>query len=204
MNEEKSHNPYIAATALLTIIVVIQFLVILMQFNKGRSGEKDYGNINKTIGSGFNIPTLYATPTIEPRSETYPLGEMYQITVSGASEDVEIIDFFIKEYEFTNQVVVNNVYKALLKEDKEILVLHVELTNNTNRGIEILAGDYVRLTIGDNDKFLAPDITSDPVEMRPKSTIETWLGFTINKTTDSLSIYLGKLDGEMKKIDLEK
>ena len=98
----------------------------------------------------------------------------------------------------------NGVYNALLKDNKELLVLHIKLTSDTNYGLEILSGDHVRLTKGDSENFVAPDMTDDPVEIRPKSTVKVSIGFTLNKDGESLTIHLGELDGEMKSIVIRR
>lgn len=204
MNQIIKSNPYKVSTFILASIVFVQLVIIILLFSDDNMLLPQKGSSSTSSSElSINLSSPDMTPTIAPTSKTYPLDRSFLLPIRGSNEEeIGNIEFLIKEYEFTNQVIINNRYNALLKENKELLVLHIELTNDTNHGIEILSGDHVRLTIGDDDKFIAPDISSDPVEIRPKSTVETSLGFTLDSGIESFLIHLGELDGEMDKINI--
>lgn len=205
MNKIIKSNPYKVSTFILVCIVFVQLVIIVLLFsNNNMLLPQEESPPKPPSELSINLSSPEMTPTIAPTSKKYPLDKSFPLSIRNPKEqELGYIEFLIKEYEFTNQVIINNRYNALLKENKELLVLHIELTNDTNHGLEILSGDHVRLTIGDDDKFIAPDINSDPVEIRPKSTVETSLGFTLDSGIESLSIHLGELDGDGKNYHIE-
>jgi len=142
-----------------------------------------------------------SSPTLTPKSKTYPFGKSFSLPIKGA--DGEILgtaDYLVKEYEYTNKLMVNHVYDALLKDNRNLLVFHIEITNDTSLAFSVYVGDHIRLIKGDNRKLLAPDIEEDPVEVRPNSTVETKVGFIFDNDNDDLVIRLGEQDGEYQEI----
>lgn len=145
------------------------------------------------------------TSTPAPESRKFPLNKKFNFPVRAANGGVlGEIKYEVLEYEFTNQVVVNNYYKALVGNDKVILAVRIELTNDLNGGLKVLSGDYIRLTKNNEVKLIAPDIDSDPVEIRPRSTKETNIGFTLDKSDANLELQIGELSGEKELIEISK
>lgn len=145
------------------------------------------------------------TPTTKPAPKTqkFPLDKIYNFPITDREgNELSDIEFKIVSYELTNQVVVNNFYRAIVTDDKEILIFNVEITNDQDKAVNILAGDYLRLKKNGEDKLIAPDIDSDPVEVRPKSTKNTKLGFTLFKSDKNITVEIGELGGEKEIIDI--
>jgi hypothetical protein len=55
----------------------------------------------------------------------------------------------------------------------------------------------------DEEKLIAPEIHSDPVEVRPHSTKEIKIGFTIGENDKNLKLQVGLLNGEKDIIDIK-
>jgi hypothetical protein len=143
------------------------------------------------------------TPKPVPKTQKFNLDKTYNfpITDVGGNSSTDI-EFKILSYELTNQVTVNNFYKAIVTNDKEILVFNIELTNDEDTKVNIMAGDYLRLTKNGEEKLIAPDIDSDPVEVRPQSTKNTKLGFTLFKNDSDITVEVGELGGDKEAIEI--
>ncbi|MBN1169161.1 hypothetical protein JXA63_04695 [Candidatus Woesebacteria bacterium] len=199
------------------ILSVIQALVIIfLIFRSDKSEDADPEVLNPDTLSLQASPTPgnslkpvatrpLPTPTPKPVAKTqkFPLDKTYTFPVTDPQGNkLADIQYKIIDYELTNQVTVNNFYKAIVTDDKEILVFNVELTNDEDRAVNIMAGDYLRLTKNGEDKLIAPDIDSDPVEVRPQSTKNTKLGFTLLKTDKGISVEVGELGGDKETIEI--
>jgi hypothetical protein len=187
----------------LSILLVIIFLVISLSVALliNASNSPKTTSSQPPVLSAQNStqktqsPTPDPSPSLVPFSKTFPLDKSFTFPVKDAQgQEVGVLDYHIKQYEFTNKVMVNNVYNALLKKDKELIIFHIELTNDTAYTFKTQAGDQIRLKASD-EKLLAPDISSDPVEIRPKSTAKTDIGFIVDKDNKDLVFHLGDLAG---------
>ena len=138
-----------------------------------------------------------------PQGQKITLNKSYTFSLQGAGGvDQSNFQFNVKSYEFTNNVVVNNFYHAIVDESKKILAVNIEINNDTDKAFKIIARDYVRLSV-DQGNWTAPDIHSDPVELRPRSSKSTIIGFPLNKMDNVLRIQIGEIDGEKEIIDIK-
>jgi hypothetical protein len=196
---------------------LIQALVIIFLIFRGTKSEDTSSEVldpetlslEATPSPGNSLQPIatrpLSTPTPKPVAKTdkFPLDKNYTYPVKDREgNEVGNIKFILINYELTNQVTVNNFYKAIVTKDKEILVFNIELTNNEDTAIKIMAGDYLRLTKNNEDKLIAPDIDSDPVEVRPQSTKSTKLGFTLLKTDKEITVEVGELGGDKETIEI--
>lgn len=197
---------------------VLQALVIIFLIFKGDNKSEDTSSevlnpntlsleASPTPDNSLKPITPRPLPTSTPKpaaeSQKYPLNKIFTFPVTDSQGNkLADIEYKIGEYELTNQVTVNNIYKAIVTSDKQILVFNVELTNDKDMAVNIMAGDYLRLTKNGEDKLIAPDIDSDPVEVRPQSTKNTKLGFTLFKTDKNVSVQIGEFGGEKETIEI--
>lgn len=195
------------STTFFVIIVVLIGVVFYLILDVNSPNQVD---ITSTANSNLTFTTIPSslpstTPTPAPESVKYPLDKKYIFPLQGSADQMfGEFTYSLVEYELTNQVVLNKLYKALVTNDKEILVLHIEITNDTEQAFQIMAGDYVRLTKNNDSKLIAPDIDEDPVEVRPHSTISTSLGFSISKKDINLIIQVGELNENKDYIKINK
>lgn len=206
MKEDKTLTAFVSFLIFLVIILIVVIVMFGLSRNSSvKSIETASSSAPLLDAPNLNIASPEPSPSLTPISKIFPLGKSFALSIKDSKgNEVGKVDYFIKQYEFTNQVVVNSVYEALLKKNKELLVLHVELTNNTNYTFKVAAGDQVRLTKGDEGKLIAPDISKDPVEVRPKSTAETKIGFIVEKDGKSLIIHLGEPGGDTQSIPIPR
>jgi len=206
-NQAENHIDYrLLSIVLFFIIIVLVGIIFYLSISKSSPEKADITPNGNNLGlSTLAPPPSSPTPTLAPESVTYPLqGNEYIFQLKGDSgSPVAEITYLISEYELTNQVVLNKLYKALVSNDTEILVLHVEITNNTGLAFEIMSGDYLRMTKNNDIKRIAPDIDDDPIEVRPHSTASTSLGFTISKSDTNIQIQVGESGVEIDTIPIQ-
>lgn len=146
------------------------------------------------------------TPTITPNLDptTVPLkmelDRNFSFPILDAQgEKVSELIYKISEYELTKEVSVNG-RNAVFTDDNILLIFDVEITNEANNAFNIVASDYLRLSINGEEKWIAAEINSDPVEVRPKSTKQTRIGFKILEGDSNLRLQVGEVDGEKEVI----
>lgn len=218
--KSNSQNPSDYLSKMLTFFIalsVLQALVIIfLVFRDNKSEDTTSEVLDPSMLSlqaspspGISLQPVATrslpTPTQKPSAKIkkFPLDKIYNFPITDSEGNkVADIEYKMTNYELTNQVTINNIYKATVTDDKEILVFNIELTNEKDKAINIMAGDYVRLTKNGEDKLIAPDIDSDPVEVRPKSTKNTKLGFTLLKTDKDVSVEVGELGGDKETIEI--
>lgn len=183
------------------IISLLEGMVIFFLISNKQTEDGDLSSTNPLSQPVLStpIPTAVVTPT--KQSEMHNVEETYYFPIRSGNTEVGNIKYTIKAYEFTNQVVVNQVYNALVTGDKEILAVHLELENENDAGVQIMAADYIRLNKNGDNKNIAPDIESDPVEVRPHSVKNVSLGFTTKKSDQQLNLIIGELNGEKEIIE---
>lgn len=205
--DESKDNPLLPWLAAFVIIAffegaVIAYLVFGDRFNTSESTE------GPVAGSTLNLsgqqPTS-VTPTLAPRSVKQVINRTFQFPVNNPDGSVGgIVNYHLKDYEFTNQVVVNKLYKALVTGDNEILALNIEITNDNDYAVQMMSGDYIRLTKNSEDKLVAPDIENDPVEVRPHSTKQVSIGFAVNTSDSNIMLQVGELDGDKEVVNITR
>jgi hypothetical protein len=85
--------------------------------------------------------------------------------------------------------------RVTARNNKEFLVLNMEISNNYNVALYTYPVDSFRLIDSDNKKF-APTAHQGNVEIRPQSTKTSNVGFIVPKGTDRFKVEVGELNGE--------
>lgn len=155
--------------------------------------------------SKLNLPLTPATsPTVTPTPETkiQALNKEYLFPLKDfEGKEITQIKYLLKQYEFTKEVFVN-YQKALITNEKIVLAFDIDITNDSSTAFEIITRDYLRLSINNEDKWIAPEIHDDPVEVRPHSTKTTKVGFTINETDTDIKLQVGEPDNPQETIKI--
>lgn len=214
--ENKSEYLGKMLTFFIALSLIQVFVIVFLIFRGDKSEDASSETLNPqtlslqaspTPGNSLRpvttrpLPT--PTPKPAPKTEKFPLDKTYSYPVTDPQGNkIANIEYKMIEYELTNQVSVNNVYRAIVTDDKEILVFNIELTNDEDGAVNIMSGDYLRLKKNGEDKLIAPDIDSDPVEVRPQSTKNTKLGFTLLKTDKDITVEVGELGGNKETIEI--
>lgn len=199
-DDQQSSGEYLKGmlTLFITISLIEAGVIAFLLFGNSTPENPEVSKLDLNNNLSFEpSPLPIATPTIAPESKKFLLNKNYNYPIRDVNNvALGEISYKIVEYELTNQVVVNKLYKALVANDKQVLVIHLELTNDLDNAVQIITGDYIRLKKNNEEKLIAPDMNSDPVEIRPKSTKNTTLGFTIDKGDTDVKLLVGELEGE--------
>lgn len=112
--------------------------------------------------------------------------------------------FFLDDAEVRDEIILDG-QKAVAPKGTTYLITTIELTNDSNKFIEMKVRNYVRLSKNSNKKLYAAGIHNDPVEIQPQSTKLTRLGFPISDTDKDFILRVGDLDGkkELVKLNLD-
>lgn len=198
-NQKKGSNAvWILVGILLTSLIIAIGLIfyLLGQINSSDASvnENDF-NITLTP-----TPTPNLDPTYAPLKKDLDRLFSYPI-LDDQGEVIAEFTYSIKAYEITKEVVING-RRALITDDKIVLVFDVEINNETNKAFNIMSADYLRLSVNGEDKWIASEVNSDPVEVRPESTKNTRVGFTILESDSNLRLQVGEVDGEKEIINI--
>lgn len=168
---------------LLTILAV--YLSSLFLLNS-QVGSKSQANSSTTIKTDVAPP--YSTKTIN-REFTFPLK-------NEKGNEAGKIKYTVESAELRDQIVING-QKADAIGGRTFLILNLKITNDNNQQVNFNSRDYLRLSLGNNDKeFLAPDIHNDPVEIQAIATKYTRLGLPINETERNFKLHIGEINGQ--------
>src|SRR3990172_8424021 len=154
MKGDRNKTLILFVSFLICLVLVLITAVVIFETAKTVSVKSD-NTVSPTASATLYKPeidlaTTEPSPSLAPISQVFPLDKSFTLGVKDQTgKTVGTVNYLIKEYEFTNQVVVNHVYDALLKKNKELLVLHVELTNDTNFTFKFMTGDQVTFTLSD-------------------------------------------------------
>lgn len=154
------------------------------------------------------IPTITSLPTNSPStstnfSEKKVLGNKITIPIKNASgETISEIFYTLSEYEITSEVIVQGK-KAMAIAGRAFLIVNLKVENTSDQTIQIQTKDYLRLSIGGSNEWIAADIHNDPVEVQAKSTKFTKIGFPINKSDTNLKLQLGEINNQKEIINLD-
>jgi hypothetical protein len=178
---------------ILTLLLTLSVAIIFFMYNEQSSKPQSLP------------PTILLQPTVTPTpaAKIFNLNKKYTFPInSGNSLKLGDIEFLIKDIERTKEVMVNG-QKATAIGNKELIILNLELTNSQNIGVRVNARNYVRLKVNGEEKLLAPEFHSDPVDLQPQSTKELRMGFSINQTDTNILLQVGELDGPKDIINLD-
>lgn len=127
---------------------------------------------------------------------------LYPIKNSKGKE-VTKLKYLLETAELRDEIIVKG-QRAVAVKGRLFLILTVKITNEYDKGIDINARDYVRISTTDNpEEKLAADVHNDPVTVQAISTKYTRLGFPINDTDRKLTLYVGELNGDKEAIEIE-
>lgn len=112
------------------------------------------------------------------------------------------IKFKIKDVEKTNQVLVKDqVFTA--KNNKLFLIVNLDLRNDATVAHNLLPGDLVRLSVGDDkDTRYAPDLHNNLVPVAAISTKIDRVGFVIPDSAKKFVLYIGEIEGDKQETSL--
>jgi len=175
----------ILIAVLLALILIVGGRVVI----GGRSG--------KITESGGGIEVKDPTETLEINREfSFPLK-------NSEGEEVNQIKYIVENAELREEIIVQG-QRATAVKGRIFLILNLKITNEYQQAIEINTRDYLRLSVGGREsELLAPDIHNDPVEIQAISTKYTRLGFPINEADKYLTLFVGEINGEKQKIDMQ-
>ncbi len=130
------------------------------------------------------------------REFTFPLKD-------GKGQEIGSIKYLVQTAEKRSDIIVKG-QKASATTGRTFIILTLKVTNDFKQAIQINTRDYVRLSLNGNEQeLLAPDIHNDPVEVQAISTKFTRVGFPVNTTDKSLTLWVGEINSENKdKIEL--
>lgn len=198
----------------LWFFVILFFVVSLIEagviaYLLGSQDNKDVTEEVKSVSETFTLNPTLSTPSLPtgtpaPKSYRQVVNKEYLFPLRDQEGNtVSEIKYLLQEYELTNQVVVN-YQKAILASDKIVLVVSVEITNEFEIAVNIIARDYLRLSVNNEDKWMAAEMHDDPVEVRAHSTKVTKLGFPIKESDTNLKLQMGEIDGPKEITELEQ
>ncbi len=118
-------------------------------------------------------------------------------------QEVTKYKFFIDNVELRDQIVVAGK-EAFAINGRTFLIVNLKITNDYDKSITINTKDYLRFTIGNNDKeLLAADIHNDPVEVQAISTKYTRVGIPIDDNDKNIKLHVGEIKGDKTTIDIK-
>lgn len=112
------------------------------------------------------------------------------------------IKFKVNNVEKTDQVLVKDqVFTA--KNNKLFLIVNVDLRNDATVPVNIIPGDLVRLSVGDDKETrFAPDLHNNLVPVSAIATRADRIGFVIPDTAKKFVLYIGEIEGDKQEIPL--
>lgn len=117
-------------------------------------------------------------------------------------KEVSKVEYNIESVELQDSIIVKG-QRARAVLGRTFLIVNLKISNNHTQGIEINSRDYIRLSVNNQNEWIAPDIHNDPVLIQAISTKLTRLGFPINDTDKNLQLQVGEIKGSKQIIKLE-
>lgn len=182
------------------ILLVIAVIIIFLLY-----GEKSSSPEITSQTPAFNSPTrtLVNTPIPTPASKVITLDKKYLFPIrDGVGTKVGDISFVLKDIERTKEVMVSG-QKAVAVGDRELVIFNLELTNYLDIAAVVNARNYFRLKVNGQDKLLAPEFHSDPIDLQPKSSKDIRMGFSIAQSDKDIILQVGELTGPKDNIPVE-
>lgn len=167
-------------------LLIVGFLVISFLRNNSSStaANNDITQLPPSIAK-TNLGNSFDFPIRDSEGNEVSL---YKITVENASLEKEIV---VKGKR--NKAIAGRVF----------LILNLKIQNQFGRPIDIHTRDYFRVVVnGNEEERLAPEIHNDPVTVQAISTKLTRVGFTLYETDQNITLYVGEINGEKQRIDI--
>ncbi|OGG06389.1 hypothetical protein A2777_05415 [Candidatus Gottesmanbacteria bacterium RIFCSPHIGHO2_01_FULL_40_15] len=112
------------------------------------------------------------------------------------------IKFKLTDVERTDTVLVKD-QSFTAKNNKLFLIVHLELTNDATQLVNLLPGDLIRLSVGeDTGTRFAPDLHNNLVPVAAISTKLDRVGFVIPDDSKKFIIYVGEIEGNKQEINV--
>lgn len=163
------------------LLIIAIILILVISFISIRRSSRAVGgsNIQKVI---VNIANDFEFTALNNQGQ--PTGDRLKLRITTAEK--------------TNQVLVKDqVFTA--RNNKLFLIVNLEITNSTTLPLNLLTGNLVRLTVGDDEQTkFAPDLHNNLVPIAPLSTKIDRLGFVIPDNTKTAKLHVGELEGEKR------
>lgn len=157
------------------------------------------------VGRKFLLSNNKSDQRIELKGAlaTSILNKTIQIPVlDSKGATVTNVAYTIESAELRDEIIVQS-RRMVAIQGRLFLILNIKLVNEYNKELEIKAGDYVRLSLNNNEKeLLAPDIHNDPVRVQAISTKYTRVGFPIYDKSTNTVLYIGAITGQKEKVPL--
>jgi hypothetical protein len=183
----------------LTILLVISVGINAFLLVGGSSAP------NQISDSAIAPPVTGFIPvssTLTPANTEKILNKQYVFSINNqAGTKLSEFKFLIKSIERTKEIDIAGG-KATAVGGRELLIINIELTNPGNIPASVVARNYLRLKVNNQDKLLAPEYHSDPVDLQPQSTRDIRLGFNIAESDRNLILQVGELEGDKEQIAL--
>lgn len=117
-------------------------------------------------------------------------------------KEISKIKFLVENAELRDEIIVKG-QKATSIKGRTFFIINLKITNEHSSAIEINTRDYLRLAVGDNNEWFAPDIHNDPVEVQAISTKPTRVGFPIDDIRAKFRIQIGEIAEDKEVIEFE-
>lgn len=139
---------------------------------------------------------------IQPPTKTMDLNREFSFPLKDdKGAEISKIKVTFQSAEIRDEIVIKQQKAAAIK-GKAFLVLNIKIQNESDKAIEINTKNYIRLSVNNNQEWLAPEIHNDPVSVQPISTKLTRLGFVIAESDKNLKLRIGEINGPKTTIDL--
>lgn len=172
----------------LTVAVVLVLAVIFI-----KSIMPSSGNTLAVATDKVKVQDAKASQTIE-RELQIPIKD-------NKGEELTRIKYLIQNAELRDEIVIKGK-RGTAVAGRTFLILNIKLVNDYNKSIDINTKDFVRLTVGNSEEWLAPEIHNDPVNVQAISTKFTRIGFPVNEGEKNFKLQVGEITGEKSVIDL--
>ena len=85
--------------------------------------------------------------------------------------------------------------------NQKILTVEITMSNQTNKAFQLNTKDYLSLSVN-SGQWKAPSLHNDPVELRPRGTVSSALGFPLNQSDSNLRLQVNIPGGEKDILEL--
>ncbi len=145
-------------------------------------------------------PITTAAPTQKPQPTDINKEYVFPITDDNGETAGEI-KITLVDYQRINEVIVQGK-RATAVSGREFLIVNLKLNSNNDAITNVNTKDYIRLSVNNQENWVAPDIHNDPVELESNSDKFTRVGFAINESDANLRLQINEPSGEKDILEL--